>query len=63
MCARPLKMANHFAGTPRTDFNSSAEVNSACGKVFPWKTLYAPLGAVGAHTGKECLHGEWYRDY
>ena len=39
MCAHPLKMAEHFAGTPRTDFNSSAEVNSACGKVLLCKTL------------------------
>ena len=47
MCARPRKMAGHFVGAPRTDFNSSAEVNSACGKVFPMeKRLYAPLGAM-----------------
>ena len=64
MCARPRKMAGHFVGAPRTDFNSSAEVNSACGKVFPMeKRLYAPLGAVGAHSGKECLYGKRHRYY
>ena len=64
MCARPRKMAGHFVGAPRTDFNSSAEVNSACGKVFPMeKRLYAPLGAMRTHREKECLYGKRYRYY
>jgi hypothetical protein len=32
-------MTEHFAGAPRTDQISSAEVNSACGKVLLRKTL------------------------
>ncbi len=50
MCARPRKMAAHFTGAPRINFTSSAEMNSACGKVLPLaKHLYAPFGATGAH--------------
>ena len=45
-------------------FKSSAEVNSACGKVFPMgKRLYAPLGAMRTHREKECLYGKWYHHY
>ncbi len=32
-------MTEHFTGAPRTDQISSAEVNSACGKVLLRKTL------------------------
>ena len=32
-------MSEHFAGAPRRDQTSSAEVNSACGKVLLCKTL------------------------
>jgi len=32
-------MTEHFAGAPRTDQISSAEVNSTCGKVLLRKTL------------------------
>ena len=32
-------MTEHFAGAPRTDQISSAEMNSACGKVLLRKTL------------------------
>ena len=64
MCARPHKMTEHFVGAPRTDFNSSAEVNYACGKVFPMgKRLYAPLGVMRTHREKECLYGKWYHHY
>ena len=63
VCPCPQKK-RAIVGAPRTDFNSSAEVNSACGKVFPMgKRLYAPLGAMRTHREKECLYGKWYHHY